>query len=59
MITSYLVPKLRLEVCIVANGEKFQSHAVTLIGQCAMSNLSELYSYTTKCSSFKSIDLLF
>ena len=50
-----------LTFCIVVNGEKFQSHAVTLtlIGQCPMSNLSELFSYTTICSSFKSIEPLF
>ena len=48
-------------VCIVVNGEKFQSHAVTLtlIGQCPMSNSSELFSYTTVCSSFTSIEPLF
>ena len=41
--------------------EKFQSHAMTLtlIGQCPMSNSSELFSYTTICSSFKSIEPLF
>ena len=38
-----------LTVCIVVNGEKFQSHAVTLIGQCPMSKSSELFSYTTIC----------
>ena len=50
-----------LTVCIVVNGEKFQSHAMTLtlIGQCPMSNSSELFSYTTICSSFKSIEPLF
>ena len=50
-----------LTVCIVVNGEKFQSHAVTLtlIGQCPMSNSSELFSYTTICSSFKWIEPLF
>ena len=44
-----------LTVCIVVNGEKFQSHAVTLtlIGQCPMSNSSESFSYTTTWSSFK------
>ena len=38
-----------LTVCIVVNGEKFQSHAVTLtlIVQCPMSNLSELFSYSS------------
>ena len=41
----------------MVNGEKFQSHAVnlTLIGQCPMSNSSELFSYTTICLNFKSI----
>ena len=50
-----------LTVCIVVNGEKFQSHAVTLtlIGQCPMSNSSELFLYTTICLSFKSIEPLF
>ena len=40
---------LDLTDCIVVNGEKFQSHAVilTLIGQCPMSNSSELFSYAT------------
>ena len=48
-----------LSVCIVVN-EKFQNHAMTLtlIGQCPMSS-SELFSYTTICSSFKSIEPLF
>ena len=48
-------------ICIVVNGEKFQSHAVTLtlIGQCPMSKSSKLFSYTTICSSFKSIEPLF
>ena len=41
--------------------EKFQSHAVTLtlIEQCPMSNSSELFSYTIRCSSFKWIEPLF
>ena len=45
----------------VVNGEKFQSNSVTLtlIGQCPMSNSSELFSYTALCSSFKWIELLF
>ena len=48
-------------ICIVVNGEKFQSHAVTLtlIGQCPMSNSSELFSNTRICSSFKWIEPLF
>ena len=50
-----------MTVCIVVNGEKFQSHAVTLIliGQCLMSNSSELFPNTTTCSSFKWIEPLF
>ena len=34
-----------MTVCTVLNGEKFQSHTVTLtlIGQCPMSNSSELF----------------
>ena len=40
---------------ILVNGEKFQSHAVTvtLIGQCPISNSSKLFLYTIICSSFK------
>ena len=50
-----------MAVCIVVNGEKFQSHAMTLtlIGQCPISNSSELFSYTTIWSSFKWIEPLF
>ena len=46
-------------ICIVVNGEKFQSHALTstLIAQCPMSNSSELFSYTTII--LRLIDLLF
>ena len=49
---------LDLTVCIVVNGEKFQSHAVTLtlIGQCPMLNSSELFSYATIYSNFKLLD---
>ena len=45
----------------MVNGEKIQSRAVTLtlIGQCPMLNSSELFSYTTICSSFKWIEPLF
>ena len=41
--------------------KKFQSHAVTLplIGQCPMSNSSELFSYTTICASLNWIEPLF
>ena len=41
--------------------EKNFSHAVTLtlIEQCPMSNSSELFPYTTICSSFKWIEPLF
>ena len=40
-----------LTVCIAVNGEKFQSHTMTLalVRRCPISNLSELFSYTT-CS---------
>ena len=50
-----------LTVCIVVNGEKFKSHAVTLTltGQYPMSNSSKLFSYTTICSSFQWIEPLF
>ena len=50
-----------LIVCIVVNGEKIQSDAVTLtlIRQCPISNSSELFSYTTICSSIKWIEPLF
>ena len=46
--TSYHVAKLKygtLKVCLVVNGEKFQSSTVTitLIGQCPISNTSELF----------------
>ena len=49
------------ESCIVINGEQFQSHAVTFtsIGKYLMLNSSELFSYTTICSSFMLIDPLF
>ena len=36
-----------LTVCIAVNGEKIQSHALTLVRKCPISNLSELFSYTT------------
>ena len=50
-----------MTVCIVVNGEKFQSHTVTLTltGQCPMSNSSDLFPYTTVCSSFKWIEPFF
>ena len=50
-----------MTVCIVVNGEKFQSHAVTLtlIGQCPMLNSFEPFSYTTVCLIFKWIEPLF
>ena len=45
----------------MVNGEKIQCHAMTLtlIGQCPMSDSSELVSYSTICSSFKWIEPLF
>ena len=50
----------KAEICTVVNGE-FQSPAVTLtlIRQCPMSIWSEIFSYTTICSSFKWIKPLF
>ena len=48
-----------MTVCIMVNGENFQSHTVTLIRQCPMSNSSELFSYTTIFSGFKWIEPLF
>ena len=47
-----------LTVCIVVN-EKNRAVTLTLIRQCSMSNSSELFSYTTTCSSFKWIKALF
>ena len=47
-----------LTVCIVVNGEKFHTVPLTLIGQCSMSNSSELFSNTTICSSLKWIEPL-
>ena len=43
---------------IVVNGEKFQSHAMTLtlIGQCPMLNSSKIFSYATIYSNFKFLD---
>ena len=48
-------------VCIVVNGEKFQSHAVTvtLIGQSPMSNSSEIFSYAAVYSNLWFLDELF
>ena len=39
-----------LTVCIAAKGKKIQSCVVTLVRQCPLSNLSELFSYTTNKS---------
>ena len=49
-----------LIVCIVVNGEKFQSPTMTLtlIRQCPLSNLSEIFSYTTKYPNFMFRDCL-
>ena len=49
-----------LTVCIVVNGEKFQSCAVSLslFLQCPISNLSEILSYTTVYSNFMFLDQL-
>ena len=62
MNTQYLIiTSYDLTVFYVVNGEKFQSHALTLtlITQCPMSNSSELFSYATLCKSFKLINSLF
>ena len=49
-----------MTVCIEVNGEKLQSCTMnlTLIGQSQMSNSSEVFSYTTICSSFRWIEKL-
>ena len=49
-----------LIVCIAVKGEKFQSHemTLTLVRQCPISNLSEIFSYTTMYSNFMFIDRL-
>ena len=49
-----------LTFCIALNGEKFCSGTVTLtlVRQCPMSNLSEIFLYTT-CSDFMFLDQLF
>ena len=47
-------------VCIAVNGEKFQSRAMTLtlVRGCPISNLSEIFSYTTMYLNFVFIDQL-
>ena len=54
------VELLDLIVCITVNGEKFQRHAMTLtlVGQCPILNLSELFSYATMCINFMFLDEL-
>ena len=49
-----------LTVCIAVNGEKIQSRAVTLtlVRQSPVSNMSEIFSYTTMYSNFMLLDLL-
>ena len=49
-----------LIVCIAVNGEKFQSRAMTLtlVWQCLISNLSEIFAYTMMYSNFMFIDRL-
>ena len=48
-----------LKVCIAVKGEKFHSRAVTLtlVRQCPISNLSELFSHTTMYLNFRFPDL--
>ena len=47
-----------LTVCIAVNGEKFKSGAMTLtlVRECPISNLSELFSYTTMNLNFMFLD---
>ena len=49
-----------LIVCIAVNGEKFQSRVMTLtlVRQCPILNLSEIFSYTTIYSNVRFIDQL-
>ena len=49
-----------LIVCIVENGEKFQSPTMTLTlnRQCPLSNLYKIFSYTTIYSNFMFLDRL-
>ena len=50
-----------LTVCIAVNGEKFQSHTVTLtfVRQCPISYLSKIFhNYTTMYSNFMFLDQL-
>ena len=49
-----------LTVCIEVNGDKFQSRAVTLtlIRLCPLSNLSDIFLYTTTYSNFMFLDQL-
>ena len=50
-----------LTVCFVINGEKFQIPAVTctLDTQCSISNLSDIFLYTTMYLNFMFLDHLF
>ena len=47
-----------LKVCIAVNGKKFQSRAVTLtfVQQIPISNLSELFSFSTMYLNFMFLD---
>ena len=49
-----------LTVCIVVNGEKIRSRSVTLtlVRQCPISNLSQIFSYATMYSNFMFLDQL-
>ena len=49
-----------LTIFIVVNGEKFRSHAVTftLVRQCPILNLSDIFSYTIISSIFMFFDRL-
>ena len=45
-----------LKLCITVNGEKFKSRALTLVQKCPISNLSKLFSYTTRYLNFMFLD---
>ena len=47
-----------LTVCILVNGEKFRTVTLTLVRQCLLLNLSEIFSYATMYSNFMFLDRL-
>ena len=58
LLASTKVELWDLTVCIAVNGEKFQSRAMTLtlVRPYPISNLSELFSYTTRYLNFMFLD---